>query len=236
MKDVRKHFEEHAEGIQQLARMSFYENILLTLIEKGELKPGENVLDVGSGPGWLAIKAARRVGENGKVFGIDITPGMLKRAIDNASAEGVSRICEFREGNALEIPFSNETFDLVLSNFMLHALSEDEKQVAISEFYRVLKPNGRAVVCDAVPSEDTEETLAEWGKRFPAAERDMLRHIAGHLHEWNLTSAGKLLEMFSLAGFKAIERIEEPEKIPPLLCIVKANRERTCLRKMRSCR
>jgi len=223
--DVRKRFEEHAEEIQQLARMSFYENILSTLIEKGELKPGENVLDAGSGPGWLTIKAARRVGENGKVFGIDITPGMLKRAIHNASAEGVSRICEFREGSALEIPFSNETFDLVLSNFMLHALSEDEKQVAISEFYRVLKPYGRAVVCDVVPSEDAEETLAEWSKRFPAVERGIVRHIAGHLREWNLTSSGKLLGMFGLAGFKAIERIEEPEKIPPLLCIVKAAKQ-----------
>jgi len=223
--DIIKRFEEHVEQIQHLAQMSFYENILSTLIEKAELKPGENVLDAGSGPGWLAIKAARQVGENGKVFGIDITPGMLERAIHNASAEGVSRICEFREGNALEIPFSNETFDLVLSNFMLHALSEDEKQVAISEFYRVLKPNGRVVLCDAVPSEDADETLAKWSKRFPAVERDMLRHIACHLREWNLTAAGKLLEMFSLAGFKAIERIEEPEKIQPLLCIVKAAKQ-----------
>jgi len=223
--DVRQRFEEHVEQIQQLAGISFYENILSTLIENGAVKHGENVLDAGSGPGWLAIKAARQVGENGKVFGIDITPGMLRRATHNASVEGVSRICEFREGSALEIPFSNETFDLVLSNLMLHALSEDEKQVAISEFYRVLKPQGRVVVCDAVLSEDAEEALADWSKRFPTIERGMLRHIAGHLHDWSPTSAGKLLAMFSLAGFKAIKRIEEPEKIPTLLCIVKAAKQ-----------
>ena len=222
--DVRKRFEEHVEQIQHLAQMSFYENILSTLIEKAELKPGENVLDAGSGPGWLAIKAARRVGENGKVIGIDTTPGMLEKAKRNASTEGVSQICEFREGNTLKIPFPNRTFDLVLSNFMLHALSEAEKQVAINEFYRVLKPNGRAVVCDAIHSEDAEKTVAEWSKRFPAAERGIIKHIADHL-EWNLTSAGKLLEMFSLAGFKATERIEEPEKILPLICIVKAAKQ-----------
>lgn len=222
MKDVRNRFEEIAEEYEQLARMSFYQKILLTLIEKGELKPGENVLDVGTGPGRLAIKAAKLVGENGKVVGIDVTPGMLKRAIHNASVEGVSRICEFREGSALEIPFPNETFDLVLSCFMLHALSEDEKQAAICEFYRILKPNGRAVVCDVVPSEDVEERLVEWSKHFPAKERDMLRHIAGHLREWSLTSAEKLLQMFSLAGFKAVEQVEEPKKIPPLLLVLKA--------------
>jgi len=224
MKDVKKIFEEHAEGIQHLAGMSFYEQILSTLIEKSELKPGETVLDVGSGSGWLAIKAARWVGETGKVVGLDITPGMLKRAVHNASVEGVSRICEFREGSALEIPFPNESFDLVLSNLMLHALSEDEKQVALNEFYRVLKPNGRAVVCDVILFEVPEETLAEWSKRYPAEERVMLRHLVDHL-EWSLASASKLLEMFSLAGFKDIERIEDPEKIPPLLCIVKASRQ-----------
>jgi len=223
--DVRKHFENHVEQIQQLAQMTFYENILSTMIEKGELKLGETVLDAGTGPGWLSIRAARRVGEGGKVFGIDITQGMLEKARHNASAEGVSRICEFREGNVIKIPFPNETFDLVLSNLMLHALSETEKQVAIKEFCRVLKPNGRAVVCDAVSSEDADGTLAEWSKRFPAGERGVIRYLSGHLREWNLTSAGKLIGMFNLAGFKAIERIEEPEKILPVLCMVNASKQ-----------
>jgi SAM-dependent methyltransferase len=74
--DVVGRFEAHVEQIQHLAQMSFYQDLLSTIVEKAELKSGEKVLDVGSGPGWLTIRAAKRVGEVGKVFGIDISPRM----------------------------------------------------------------------------------------------------------------------------------------------------------------
>jgi ubiquinone/menaquinone biosynthesis C-methylase UbiE len=111
------------------------------------LKGNENVLDVGCGTGRVSISIAKRL-TKGKVIGIDIFEGVSGKSPDtamkNAKAEGVANKVDFRYGNALKLPFEDETFDLVAMGSVLHELhSEKDKEKAMREIYRVLKPGGR---------------------------------------------------------------------------------------------
>lgn len=111
------------------------------------LKGNENVLDVGCGTGRVSISIAKKLSK-GKVTGMDIFEGVSGKSPDtatnNAKAEGVGGKVNFRYGNALKLPFESETFDLVSMGSVLHELHSDkDKDEALREVYRVLKPGGR---------------------------------------------------------------------------------------------
>jgi SAM-dependent methyltransferase len=145
------------------------------------LKPGEIVVDLGSGAGFDALLSAEKLGPEGRFIGIDMTPEMLERARTNAVNAGYARTVEFREGLIEDLPVAAESVDVVISNCVIN-LSPDKARV-FREAYRVLKPGGRLAVTDIVLSEPLPLDIAELASSWIACvggaltEEEYLGHI-----------------------------------------------------------
>ena len=123
--------------------------------ERSELKPGETVLDLGSGAGLDAIIASWNVGPTGKVIGVDLNPAMCLKAQDHASATGTTMECH--EGRMEDIPLPDESADVVISNGVIN-LSFQKRKV-VEEMFRTLKPGGRISITDIVSAKQLSQTI-----------------------------------------------------------------------------
>ena len=158
------------------------------------LQPGEVVLDLGSGGGFDCFLAARQVGEQGHVMGVDMTPEMISKARNNAVQGGFANT-EFRLGEIEHLPIADNTIDVIISNCVIN-LSPDKPQV-FKEAYRVLKPGGRLAISDVVT---TTELPAE------------IRNDLGDLYSGCISGASSIEEvekMLQQSGFTTI--VVEPK-------------------------
>jgi arsenite methyltransferase len=126
------------------------------------LVEGQTVLDLGSGAGFDAMIAARKVGPTGQVIGVDMTDAMLAKARANAERAGAGHV-EFRKGDIEALPVEDDSVDVALSNCVLNLASDKDR--AFAEVYRVLKPGGRLAVSDMAWD---SEPLAEVRKDLEA--------------------------------------------------------------------
>lgn len=109
-------------------------------------RPGERVIDIGSGPGFLATEIAQAVGPSGVVLGIDISESMLAYSRAHANRLGLAGRAIFGEGNAEALPVADESFDVAVSTQVYEYV--EDVDLALSELYRVLRPGGRTLILD----------------------------------------------------------------------------------------
>jgi len=128
-----------------------------------DLKPEETVLDLGSGAGFDAFLAAKSVGKEGKVIGVDMTREMIKKAKKNVDKIGVGNV-EFRLGEIEELPVPDNSVDVVLSNCVIN-LSPDKRAV-FGELFRVLKPGGRISISDVLRSGEIPREIMDDPKAY----------------------------------------------------------------------
>lgn len=152
------------------------------------LRPGETVLDLGSGAGFDCFLAARQVGDAGRVIGVDMTPAMLSKAWVNAEKGGYHNV-EFRLGEIEHLPVPDASVDVILSNCVIN-LSPDKPRV-FAEAFRVLRPGGRLAISDVV-------AFAE----LPAVVRQDMALYTGCVA--GASTVGEIEAMLRAAGFTRI--------------------------------
>jgi ubiquinone/menaquinone biosynthesis C-methylase UbiE len=154
-----------------------------------ELKPGETVLDLGSGGGIDVLLSARRVGPTGKAYGLDMTDDMLALARENQRKAGVPNV-EFLKGEIESIPLPDAAVDVIISNCVIN-LSGD-KPTVLREAFRVLKPGGRFAVSDVVVQGE-----------MPAVVRENLELWAGCIS--GALEENEYRRLLVEAGFRDVE-------------------------------
>jgi arsenite methyltransferase len=180
-----------------------------------DLHEGETVLDLGSGGGIDVLLSARRVGPQGKAYGLDMTDEMLALARENASKAGVANV-EFLKGEMEEIPLPEASVDVIISNCVVN-LSPD-KDAVLAETFRVLRPGGRLAIADIVTRADlpapVRESMDAWTGCIAGA-------LAEDDYKAKLASAGfedvqiESFREYTTGIFSAVVRARKPGGTAP---------------------
>jgi ubiquinone/menaquinone biosynthesis C-methylase UbiE len=162
-------------------------------LEHLDLQAGETIVDLGSGAGIDALIAARKVGPEGRVIGVDMTPEMIAAARRNAEAAGAEQV-DFREGRLEDLPVDDASVDALTSNCVINLVPD--KALVFSEISRVLRPGGRLVVSDIVLDGD-----------LPAAIRENVLAYVGCVA--GAERRERYFEMLSEAGLGEVEILKD---------------------------
>ena len=157
------------------------------------LKEGETVLDLGSGAGFDCFLAANKVGNRGKVIGVDMTPEMIEGARQNAEKGNYENV-EFRLGEIENLPAADNSIDVVISNCVIN-LSTDKRRV-FAEAFRVLKPRGRFMISDIVLTGELPSAVKESIEAYVGC-------VAGAIKK------EEYLQAIQQAGFHKIQTVDE---------------------------
>jgi ubiquinone/menaquinone biosynthesis C-methylase UbiE len=186
--DLAARLEHRAKAADEIAARNAYLDLL-------DITPGERVLDVGCGSGAVTREIARRVGGRGVAVGLDPSPALLAVARELAKKAGFGDSVEFREGNALRLPFGDASFDAVVCVTVLSHVPRGE--AAVPEFVRVLKSGGRLGVFDL----DTDMTA------FTHPDRALTRRIVAAASDATAVNgwlARQLPSLFQRAGLAEV--------------------------------
>jgi arsenite methyltransferase len=164
-------------------------------VKFAELEPGEKVLDIGSGAGGNCIKAAKIVGEKGEVRGLDMTEEMVSEAKRHAGASEFKNL-SFIKGDADNMPFSDESFDVVISDCVINLIPCKEK--VFNEIFRVLKSGGRAVIADVSSGREFPDELKKDEKLWCGC-------VSGAVPE------EEYIRMFQGSGFSSAEILSKED-------------------------
>ncbi|MCC7298732.1 MAG: arsenite methyltransferase [Bacteroidia bacterium] len=167
--------------------------------EFAKIKAGDVVLDLGSGAGNDCFVARHETGETGKVIGVDFTPAMIEKARLNAEKLGFHNV-EFRLGDIEALPVGAETVDVVVSNCVLNLVPDKEK--AIAEIFRVLKPGGHFSISDVVLKGELPSQLKEAAEMYAGC-------VSGAVQK------DKYLNMIFMAGFQKLAIQKEKSIVIP---------------------
>ncbi len=170
--------------------------------EFAQIKPGDTVIDLGSGAGNDVFIARHEVGETGNVIGVDFTPAMIEKARENADKLGFNNV-EFRQGDIEDMPVANNKADVIVSNCVLNLVPD--KQKAISEIHRVLKPGGHFSISDIVLDGELPEGIQSAAEMYAGC-------VSGALQK------SEYLSIIKEQGFKNItlqkeKKITVPDEI-----------------------
>ena len=152
------------------------------ILARAGVAPGDHLLDVGTGPGYLALAASKLVAPGGTAIGIDASPEMIARA--RTRAESAHSEAEYVVATAESLPFDDDSFDVVVSRLVFHHLPGDVKGQALGEIARVLQPGGRLIVADFA---------------LPAAKH--AHHLVAHVLGTHPDTGAALEELIAGAGF-----------------------------------
>lgn len=148
----------------------------LLALDRAQLRPDDKVLDVAVGPGLTLIEVLKRVDRTNVVFGVDLSPRMLDVSRKRVRAAGYSNI-DLREADARQLPFPDESFDVVFNSYMLDLIPRGDMSHVLQEFRRVLRPNGRLVLVNLSKPDKDRRT---WGERlYQALPKAWVPYVTG---------------------------------------------------------
>lgn len=137
-------WDARVEAWEKVAATDAFLSLRDRILDAARVRERDRVLDVGAGTGLVALELAPRVA---RVIALDVSRAMLDRLESHAEESSVTNV-DLVEGDMRSLPFDDESFDVVISNYTFHHLEDQAKELALSEVRRVLVPGGRLVVCD----------------------------------------------------------------------------------------
>jgi len=198
LQDAHRYSQVMSKGLVQHE----YQALAREVIELG-VPAGGQVLDVGTGPGFIALKVARLLGGRAHVVGLDLSPAMLAVAAENAHQAGMNDDITWREGDAKAMPFDDATFDVVVSSGSLHHW--EDPRVVFNEIARVLKPDGKCLIRDSKRLQRWPARVLAWGIGL-TIPRDFRVHYWGSIRSsYTPDELRALLDRSALQGCKIVE-------------------------------